>query len=164
MKATQRLEGYLLCQLRLAFAVAYSEEFGKKSTLMKSAEYRVTSADKIHRLAAFFSVIGVIVFFINGFDSLRGLRAGATVIFPFTAIWFADDLAHHVSKGSGGWISPIRAPSVLRWAAWFCMGSLFFFAWSSLKGHTPQTQESKFRDAVSNTHSMRINIFSKAAG
>ena len=53
---------------------------------------------------------------------VRSVRVCAALIFPLAAIWFADELAESVSRGSGHLLSPLQAPTALRAAGWFCFG------------------------------------------
>jgi hypothetical protein len=110
---------------------------------MKEAEYRVSLGDRIHRTAAVIAAVSLTALFIYSVGAGRGIRCSAGVLWPTVAIWFADDLAGYISQGSGGWISPIQAPKILRWSAWFSITCLFFLAWSSLsiRPSDPKFQE-----------------------
>jgi hypothetical protein len=114
---------------------------------MDGAEYRQSLGDRVHRAAVVIASLLVTALFIYSVGIGQGLRTGAIVIWPAVAIWFADDLADHVSQGSGGWITPIQAPNILRWAAWFSIGCMFFLAYSSLSNRRskpkPKIQEAE---------------------
>jgi hypothetical protein len=112
---------------------------------MEGAEYRISLGDRIHRAAIVIAAFLITALFIQSVGLGRGIRSSAIILWPAVAIWFADDLAGHVSQGSGGWISPIQAPKILRWAAWFSVGCLFFLAWSS---QLNRNSGPKFREGV----------------
>lgn len=111
---------------------------------MDDAEYRVSVGDRIHRAAVIVAATSITALFIYSLGFGRGIKGSALVLWPTIAIWFADDLAFHVSQGSSGWINPIQAPKILRWTAWFSISCLLFLGWASL---TNRDAKRKIRNA-----------------
>ena len=103
---------------------------------MQDAEYRVSRADKIHRWAMLIAVpaAALVLFYNSG-------RGAGQMFFLLAAIWFADDLSGLAVTAGGGWISPLKAPQVIRWVGWILFGWILFSSWSAVQSRRERDEE-----------------------
>ena len=85
-------------------------------------EYAYSKGRRAHRIALLI-VAAVLVGIVSYYSSIgQGIRYVASLLLPGVGIWFADELAEHVTTtSSGGWFDARKAPLVLRIACWFCL-------------------------------------------
>lgn len=89
-------------------------------------EYAYSKGRRAHRIVALFAA-AVLIGIVTHYAGVgRGIRYAGSLVFPIAGIWFADELAEHVSNTSSGWINASNAPLVLRVACWFCLACFAF--------------------------------------
>lgn len=110
---------------------------------MQDAEYRVSRADKIHRLAVVIAVPAAALVLYH--DSGRG---AGSLFFLLAAIWFADDLSGLAVSAGGGWISPLKAPQVIRWVGWVCFGWILASGCMAIQNRREREEERQLVEPV----------------
>lgn len=103
---------------------------------MQEAEYRVSRADKVHRIAVWIAapLVALVLYYGAG-------RGAGLMFFSLAAIWFADDLSGVAVTAGGGWISPLKAPQVIRWVGWILFGWILFSSWSAVQSRRERDEE-----------------------
>ena len=110
---------------------------------MQDAEYRVSRADKFHRMAMLIAVPAAVL--VLCYDSGRGAYA---LFFWLVAIWFADDLSGLAVSAGGGWISPLKAPQVIRWVGWGCFGWILVSGCMAIKERRERAEDRQHVEPV----------------
>lgn len=83
-------------------------------------EYAYTKGRRAHRSAVLIVAAMLVAIVIHDAGVGFGIRYAARLLFPGAGIWFADELAEHVSASSSGWFDARNAPRVIRTVCWFC--------------------------------------------
>ena len=97
-------------------------------------EYAYSKGRRAHRIALLI-VAAILIGIVSHYAGVgRGIRYAGTLLFPGAGIWFADELAEHVTTtSSGGWFDARSAPLVLRIAGWFCLACFAFLLFLQLR-------------------------------